>query len=123
SRARHMAKITRGALLNPWATRERMSQDLRRLGVRAGGILLVHSSLRSLGFVPGGALTVIRALRDALGPEGTLVLPTHTWEWMSAGSRHFDARTTPSCVGVITETFRGLPGVVRSLHPTHSVAA
>ena len=42
---------------------------------------------------------------------------------MNQGCREFDVRHTPSCVGVITDIFRTLPGVERSLHPTHSVAA
>jgi len=93
------------------------------LGVREGGTLLVHSSLSSLGYVPGGAETVISVLLDAIGAEGTLVMPTHTWYQMNAGCRTFDARNTPSCVGVLTEVFRRMPRVVRSLHPTHSVGA
>jgi aminoglycoside 3-N-acetyltransferase len=98
-------------------------EDLRRLGVAAGDILMVHSSLSSLGFVPGGASTVIDALLAAVGPEGTLVLPTHSWEIMERGCRTFDVRNTPSCVGAMTERFRKMPGARRSLHPTHSVAA
>ena len=42
---------------------------------------------------------------------------------MNRGLRTFDVRETPSCVGAVTEWFRRQPGVVRSLHPTHSVAA
>jgi len=100
-----------------------MVRDLRAMGVKPGGLLLVHSSLSSLGYVSGGARGVIDALGEALGPEGTLAMPTHSWNRMERGCREFDARRTPSCVGRITEVFRGLPGVVRSLHPTHSVAA
>ncbi len=52
--------------------------DLQRLGVRAGMVLLVHSSLSSLGWVCGGPVAVVQALDEALGPEGTLVVPTHS---------------------------------------------
>ena len=83
----------------------------------------MHSSLSALGYVEAGAKTVIAALLDAVGPEGTLVLPTHSWSQMSKGCRRFDAAATPSCVGTISEFFRTMPGVVRSLHPTHSMAA
>ncbi len=114
-----LLSMTRG----PWMTAERLTSGAQSLGVREGGVLLVHSSLKALGFVPGGALTVISALQKAVGLNGTLVLPTHTWEWTSKGLRQIDVRTTPSCVGTITEVFRNLPDVIRSLHPTHSVAA
>jgi len=100
-----------------------MVRDLRAMGIKPGDLLLVHSSLSSLGYVSGGAGGVIDALAEALGPEGTLAMPTHSWDRVERGCREFDARRTPSCVGRITEVFRGLPGVVRSLHPTHSVAA
>ena len=106
-----------------WAGVTEMVSDLRALGVRPGGLLLVHSSLSSLGYVRGGREAVIRALTGALGRDGTLVMPTHSWELMENGGRVFDSRETPSCVGAITELFRKMPGVQRSLHPTHSVAA
>lgn len=120
---KRLAKSALRPLTRPWTTRGRIARDLRALGIREGGALLVHGSLASLGFVPGGGRAVVRALCDAVGREGTLVIPTHTWEWMNAGCRVFDSRTTPSCVGVLPEIFRFMPGVVRSLHPTHSVAA
>ena len=100
-----------------------MESHLKSIGVRPGGSLLVHSSLSSLGFVPGGASAVIRSLIKALGPTGTLVLPAHSWDLAEQGVRVFDVSETPSCVGTITEHFRKMPGVKRSLHPTHSVAA
>ena len=55
-----------------------MTADLRALGVAESGVLLVHSSLSSLGWVCGGAVAVVAALLDVLAPEGTLVVPTHT---------------------------------------------
>lgn len=106
-----------------WVTRRSLVRDLRKIGVREGGVLLVHSSLSKLGYVRGGAPAVIQALRDVLGPKGTLLMPAHTWEWMNKGCRVFDARTLPGCIGVLPEVFRRQPGVLRSLHPTHSVAA
>ncbi len=90
---------------------------LRKLGLRAGDIVLVHSSLSSLGWVEGGAGTVIEALLEVLTPSGTLLMPVFS------GPSPFDVANTPSGLGVVTETFRKMPGVVRSLHPTHSVAA
>jgi aminoglycoside 3-N-acetyltransferase len=66
---------------------------------------------------------VLKALTKVLGPWGTLVLPAHSWALVEQGIRVFEAGDTPSCVGVIAEHFRKMPGVQRSLHPTHSVAA
>lgn len=92
-------------------------------GLSTGDTVLVHSSLRALGPVQGGAETVIDALLDTLGPEGTLVMPTHTSRVVNATQPVFHERLTPSQVGVLTNVFRLRPQVVRSLHPTHSVAA
>jgi aminoglycoside 3-N-acetyltransferase len=52
---------------------------------------------------------------------GLLVLPSHTWD--NVDNPVMDVLYTPACVGVLPEMFRHRPGVVRSLHPTHSVAA
>jgi aminoglycoside 3-N-acetyltransferase len=58
-----------------------INQDLMKLGINNGDILLVHSSLSSLGWVCGGAQTVITALMNALGIDGTLVMPSHSGDW------------------------------------------
>ncbi len=99
-------------------------QDLLALGVRPGGVLLVHASLRSLGPLPsGGAEGVIRDLLEALGPGGTLLMPALSYASVSARSPLFDVRFTPSCIGALPEIFRTRPGTLRSVHPTHSVCA
>ena len=59
---------------------EQLCADLLALGVRPGGVLLVHSSLRALGFIPGGAEAVIQGLLEALGPQGTLLMPALSYE-------------------------------------------
>jgi aminoglycoside 3-N-acetyltransferase len=102
---------------------ERFVADLGSLGVRPGSVLLVHSSLKSIGQVPGGAETVIQGLLIAIGEAGTLLMPALTYEAVRSSNPVFDVRTTPSCVGIITETFRLREGTRRSLHPTHSVCA
>ena len=104
------------------AARDRIAADLTAVGVRAGGVLLVHSSLSALGHVPGGAETVIQGLLKALGSEGTLLFPTLSYEYVTPKNPVFDVRRTPSNIGVIPETFRKRPGSMRSIHPTHSVA-
>jgi aminoglycoside 3-N-acetyltransferase len=103
-------------------TARRASEDLRALGVRRGGPLLVHSSLSSLGRVPGGAETVIRALLEAVG-EGLLLMPALSYASVNTVQRLFSVRDTPSCVGAIPEAFRTRAGTLRSVHPTHSVCA
>ncbi len=100
-----------------------LAAALRSLGVRPGGDLLVHSSLRSLGRVPGGAETVVRGLLAALGDAGTLLLPALSYEFVRSHNPVFDVRGTPSNVGLIPEHFRLRPGTLRSVHPTHSVCA
>lgn len=49
-----------------------LAADFAALGVHPGMIVMVHSSLRRVGWTVGGPVTVIRALLQALGPEGTL---------------------------------------------------
>jgi aminoglycoside 3-N-acetyltransferase len=102
-------------------TQNRIAVDLIECGLRPGGIVLVHSSLSSMGYVPGGAETAIRGLLAALGPEGTLLLPALSYEYVGAGQRVFDLLHTPSNVGTIPEHFRTRQGALRSICPTHSV--
>jgi aminoglycoside 3-N-acetyltransferase len=104
---------------------EEIAQGLRELGIGAGCKLLVHSSLSSFGHVEGGADGVIDALLDVIGTGGTLLVPTLTGhaELSAANPPVFDPAAQPCWTGVIPETLRKRPGAVRSLHPTHSVAA
>ncbi len=106
------------------STKETITDQLKQLGVVRGGVLLVHSSLRMLGPVSGGAETVCDALLDALGPEGTLLMPGFQGggEYvMAAGGVCFDAAKTPSDCGFLTEFFRQRKRSIRSLSPTHSI--
>ena len=103
----------------PTLDHNQLCEALRQLGVRPGGILLVHGSLSSIGHVEGGPDTVIEALLEVLTPEGTLLVPTHH----QRDGSPFDVENTPSALGLISETFRRRPGVIRSRHPFHPVAA
>ncbi len=105
------------------AAESRLAADLKALGVRPGGVLLVHSSLSALGWVPGGPETVIRGLEAALGSDGTLLLPALSYERVTRDQPVFDVLRTPGNVGTIPEWFRTRLGTLRSVHPTHSVCA
>lgn len=102
-------------------TKEQLVQQLRTMGIKSTDNLLVHSSMKSVGTVQGGADTLIDALMEAVS-EGRLMMPAHTWKQMSPEYSLFDPETEPVCVGIVPELFRKRPGVVRSLHPTHSMA-
>jgi aminoglycoside 3-N-acetyltransferase len=123
-------------------TRESLAHDLRRLGVRPGMTVIVHSSLRALGWVCGGPVAVVQVLLDVVTAEGTIVMPTQTpgysdpaqwqappvprdwWPTIYETMPAFDPCVTPTeHMGRIVEVFRTLPGVLRSSHPIVSFAA
>ncbi|MEU4155504.1 AAC(3) family N-acetyltransferase [Actinoplanes sp. NPDC026670] len=119
--------------------------DLRAMGLVAGGVVLVHCSMRKVGYLDGGVAALALAFREAIGPSGTLVVTTQTpgnsvssdaFRAATAGMTDteraayeeqmpgFDARTTPSFgVGAFAEHIRGLPDAVRSGHPQTSFCA
>lgn len=88
--------------------------QLCALGVKAGGVLLVHTSFRAVRPIGGGPSGLIEALRDVLGPNGTLVMPS----WTGDDEEPFDATTTPASpdLGVVADFFWRTPGVLRSHH-------
>lgn len=96
-----------------------VAAQLRALGVKPGGVLLVHTSFKAVRPIEGGPLGLIRALRTAIGDDGTLVMPT-----MTDGESVFDPASTPTLdMGITAETFWRQPGVLRSTHPGGSFAA
>jgi aminoglycoside 3-N-acetyltransferase len=95
-----------------------ITDAIRALGASAGDLLLAHSSYRSFGAaVIGGPAAVAGAIIDAVSPGGSIFIPTFNY-----GQAPFDAATTPSFDGAVSEAFRQLPGVRRSLHATHPLA-
>jgi aminoglycoside 3-N-acetyltransferase len=108
-------------------TKQDILNDLKKLGLKEGDIVLVHSSLSAIGYVEGGADIVIDALLEAVGPSGTILMPAFplpgTMLDYAKTNPLFDPKNTPSCMGEITEVFRRRKGALRSLFPTHSVAA
>lgn len=103
-------------------TKEMLLGQLSEMNINPTGTLLVHSSMKAIGAVEGGADTVIDALMEYM-KDGLIVFPTHTWAQMNEKYNVFNVKTEPSCVGLLTNVFRVRPGVKRSVHPTHSVAA
>ncbi len=105
-------------------TRNDIVRGLRRIGIGPGSVLVVHGSLRSFGHVVGGAETVITALQETVEPRGLVIMPVHSNSLAGRpGIRPFDPESSPGETGRVPEVFRHQPGVLRSLHPTHSVAA
>ena len=108
-------------------TKQKLINDFKKIGINPGDSVLVHCSLSKIGFVEGGAKTIVDALFETIRETGTLLFPT-----FPATGRHktyleeghiFDIKKTPSQMGAVTEYFRNLVGVYRSFHPTDPVAA
>ena len=109
-------------------TKDMIKASLAEMDVRAGDAVFFHSSLKSIGYVIGGADAVIDAFLETVGPEGTLALPglcLYDWDRMSPAEIQdaWDRGSTPTYTGLIPETFRRRSGVMRSDNPTHSVTA
>lgn len=99
------------------ATKSDLIRDLRALGIKENDTVLVHSSLSALGFIEGGAETVIEALKEIITEGGNLLFPTLSYATVNLDNLNFDVRNTPCCVGIIPETFRKQPDVIRSIRP------
>ena len=115
---------------------------LKNVGLQAGDFVMVHTSLGKLGYVCGGAQTVIEALIEVVGDEGTIMMPTQSWKnldpkagvhWLADEADWdkirenwpaYDKAITPTnTMGAVAEMFRSWPGAIRSDHPARSVAA
>ncbi len=122
---------------------ERLKEDLLALGLPRGCAVLTHVSMRAVGASEEGALTLLKALQDVLGPDGTIVAPAFTpqfrdpaeWRYppempeqlkqIREASGVFDSGSSTALpsAGVFAETLRLQPGCRRSFHPTHSFVA
>ncbi len=117
-------------------TTESLAESLRACGVQLGQTIIVHTSLRSLGWVIGGAQAYIQALLQAVGETGTVLMPTQTFrnldpysgahpgvpeQWWPLIRTHwpaYDPATTPSLgMGAVAELFRTWPGARRASTP------
>ena len=102
-------------------TFEDLISGFNDLELKKGDSLIVHSSLRILGPVEGGAETIINALLEVIGTKGNLMFPTFNYT-RPLPVPYFDPLATPAKTGILAELGRKRPGSLRSLHPTHSVA-
>ena len=128
--------------MKPLILKEDILAAFRELGIRQGMTVMTHTSLSSLGYVCGGAQTVIEALLETVTREGTIVMPTQSWknldpdvgvhseiseaDWQRLRDHWpaYDKRLTPTqTMGTVAEMFRQWPGTLRSDHPARSVAA
>ena len=94
---------------------------LESFGIRHDDVVTMHSSLREVGPIEGGADGLLDALKEYLC-DGLLLIPTHTWANVNAANPHFDVRSTVPCIGTLAKTAAFRKDAVRSLHPTHSMA-
>ena len=101
---------------------KRIKEDLVKLGIKEDDTIICHSSLSSMGHVENDAITFILALCDLVATKGTVMFPA--FSYVEANENfEFSYKDNKVCVGLIPETFRNLPNVIRSMHPTHSVCA
>ena len=108
-------------------TAAQLKINLESIGIRVGDHLMVHASLSKMGFIEGGADTVVEVLKECVGADGLILMPTSPiarlqLDYVSANPL-FDVLDTPSAMGKVSEVFRTSDGVVRSYHPTEPVAA
>ena len=105
--------------MEEYITKKQIRHDLLSMGFKASDRILIHSSLRAIGPIEGGAEGLIDVLLDYFS-QGTVLMPAHTWDYVNAKHPKFYHATSPSCVGTLSEVFRNTPGTIRSAHPTHS---
>ncbi|MCM3900885.1 MAG: AAC(3) family N-acetyltransferase [Pyrinomonadaceae bacterium] len=118
---KRLSKVTRKLVR---LDHDKILSALESLGRNQADVLFVHSSLSACGYIEGGPATVVKALRSWIPETTLLAMPTHTWSYprQSEEAPLYDSQATQSLVGTITDFFWRQPSVVRSLHPSHSLA-
>lgn len=123
-------------------TKDEIKKAFSRVGLKSGSTVMVHTSLGKIGYVCGGAQTVIEALIETVGTGGTIMMPTQSWKnldpengvhgdipkeyWKIIRENWpaYDKHLTPTnTMGAVAEMFRLWPGTLRSDHPARSVSA
>ena len=106
-------------------THQQLLSDFIKIGIKDGDHLLVHSSLSKIGYVENGPSDVINSLIDAIGDKGNLLMPSSPNAFLQLNYIQsidcFDVCNSPSALGIISEKFRSMEGVLRSEHPTEPV--
>ncbi len=103
-------------------TKEQLKQQLYDMGILSNDTVVVHSSMKAIGDVYGGGDTVIEAFTEYLH-NGLFIVPTHTWANVNIHQPIYDRTHTPACIGLIPNLMLQTKGSIRSMHPTHSIAA
>ena len=103
-------------------TKEQLIQQIRAMGVQPDDTVLIHTSMKAIGEVEGGADTVIDAFIDCL-PDGLFLVPTHTWGVVNKDQPVYDVRSTVPNIGALPRTAALRKDGIRSLHVTHSIWA
>ena len=111
--------------------KEQIVLELKKLGINQGMSIFVHSSLSKLGNIVRGADTVVEALIETVGKDGSIMMPGFTirnsmfktLEYLERNDITFDYKTERPLVGAIPRSFFKLENIHRSIHPTHSVLA
>lgn len=102
-------------------TKNDLKNQLKNMGLTGNETILIHSSMKSIGDVQDRVEGVLDVLIDYF-KNGLLLFPTHTWKTVNSENPVYNPYETPSCVGILTNLFMKRDDVVRSLHPTHSMA-
>jgi aminoglycoside N3'-acetyltransferase len=102
-------------------TAEQLVAMCRGAGVQEGGVLFVQCSYDDFLSYEGTPYELLSVLRELVGPRGTLLMPTYTTNMAETPCRPFDVLREPTYAGILPELFRREEGVVRSLHPRHSI--
>jgi len=101
-------------------TEEFLHSQMAHMGLRPDDTVLVHTSLRAIGPVEGGADGLIDAFRSYL-TEGLFLVPTHTWANVNAENPVYDVSISVPCIGTLPRVAAFRQDGFRSLHPTHSI--
>ena len=106
-------------------TRADVAAGARSVGIEPSDTAMFHSSLSSMGTLDGGPNTVIDGFLDAVGPTGTVAVPTLWWHVTDPPLTldQWDIDTSPAYIGTVPETFRKRPDSIRSDNPTHAISA
>lgn len=103
-------------------TQQQIRDFLVGCGIRHDDVVTIHCSLRAIGEIEGGADGLIDAFCAHLS-DGLFLVPTHTWDNVAREHPFYDVKTTEPCIGTLAKIAAFRTDAVRSLHPTHSMAA